>query len=269
MTSTVFLAGSGGGFPDVSQLRTGPEDRTVFETIGYPGWKRYVHPQFSPEFLISDLSTEIESRVPSGPIRIVGISMGGHFGYLVALDLQARGRQIEGLCAIDSFIVTTAAPTPGWGNRALMEFLGIFKRRKFGDLYILCRSKFWRAMLRATGDKLPALLRGASKLGWAVRAVEADPILNRELDIRMMARQCAPWLARIDEAPSPLSIRTALLRTRDHADSDSMWRARCPHLEIYEIDGSHETLFEAENVGGLRKAFIKASLGSSHSTSKA
>lgn len=269
MTSTVFLAGSGGGFPDVSQLRTGPEDRSRFETIDYPGWKRYVQPHFKPELLISDLSAEIESRVPSGPIRIVGISMGGHFGYLVALDLQARGRQIEGLCAIDSFIVTTAAPTPGWGNRALAEFLGTVRRRKLGNLYILCRSKFWRAMLRATGDMLPALLRRASELGWAVRFVEADPILKRELDIRTMARQCAPWLARIDEAPSPLSIKTALLRTRNHADSDSMWRARCPNLEVHEIEGSHETLFEAENVGGLRKAFVKASLDWSHSTSKA
>ncbi|WP_426424867.1 thioesterase domain-containing protein [Bradyrhizobium genosp. A] len=269
MTSTVFLAGSGGGFPDVSQLRTDPEDQTSFETIDYPGWKRYVSPQFKPELLISDLSAEIESRVPSGPIRIVGISMGGHFGYLIALDLQARGRQIEGLCAIDSFMVATAAPTPGWRNRALTEFVETIGRRRFGDLHILCRSKLWRAVLRATGNMLPALLRRASGLGWAVRVLEIDPILKRELDIRMMARECIPWLAKIDEAPSPLSIRAALLRTRGNAASDAMWRSRCPALVIYEIQGSHETLFEAENVGCLREAFAKASRHWSYSTSNA
>lgn len=258
MTCTVFLAGSGGGFPDVSQLRADPDYDMSFETIDYPGWKRYVQPKFTPELLISDLSAEIEARVPLGPIRIVGISMGGHFGYLVALDLQARGRQVESLCAIDSFVVNTAAPTPGWRNRALAEFVEISKRRKFDEMYAFCRSKVWRAVLRAAGDMLPTLLRKASELKWAAHALEVDPILKRELDIRMMSRTCADWLAQIDEAPSQLSIRTALLRTPDHADSDAIWRNRCSNLSIYEIKGSHETLFEPENVGCLRDAFAKA-----------
>lgn len=269
MTCTVFLPGSGGGFPDVAQLKTSPEDEMRVETLGYPGWKRYVSPQFRPEFLVSELAAEIESRVPSGPIRIVGISMGGHFGYLVALDLHARGRDIEGLCAIDSFMITTAAPTPGWRNRALAEFRGTLKRRRFSELQILCRSKFWRAVLRAAGDMLPAVLRQARRLRWAVYIVEIDPILKRELDIRMMARECALWLAKIDSDPVPLPIRTALLRTRDHSASDAIWQARCPNLVVYEIEGSHETLFEAENVVSLREAFADASREWSHMTSNA
>ncbi|MET4391707.1 thioesterase domain-containing protein [Bradyrhizobium sp. F1.4.3] len=269
MTCTVFLPGSGGGFPDVTQLKVAPDDDTPFEKINYPGWKRYVDPKFRPELLVTELAAEIGSRVPSGPLRIVGISMGGHFGYLIALYLQAQGREIEGLCAIDSFIVTTAAPTPGWKSRALAEFLETLKGRRFDDLHIMCRSKLWRAALRGVGDMLPTLLRKAYGQDWLVRALELDPILKRELDIRMMARECAPWLAKIDEEPVPLSTQTALLRTRSHMASDAMWRARCPNLAVYEVEGSHETLFEAENVGCLRDAFVRASRDWTHSTSNA
>ena len=57
--------------------------------IGYPGWKRYVADGFSAEVLVADLVTQIATKVPQGPIRIVSVSIGGHFGYAAALRLQA------------------------------------------------------------------------------------------------------------------------------------------------------------------------------------
>jgi thioesterase domain-containing protein len=258
MTCSVVLPGSGGGAPDLSGLKVAPGDSICFEVIRYPGWKRYVELHFTPELFVAELAAEIETRVPHGPIRIVGISMGGHFGYLVALHLQAQGREVEGVCAIDSFMVTTAEPTPGWKDRALSEALEILRQGRVRELLWFVRSKFWRAALRGAGDRLPHLLRKLSHIAWLSHALDIDPILTRELDVRMMAREVAPWLARLDEKPVPLSVPVAFLRTRLNADSDAPWRSRCPNLVVHEINGTHHTLFEPENISSLRDAFVEA-----------
>jgi thioesterase domain-containing protein len=258
MTCYVFIPGSGGGAPDLSGLKTGPDDHTWFIPITYPGWRRYVAPDFTPALLMAELAAEIAARVPSGPIRIIGLSMGGHFGYLAALQLQAQGRKVEGLCAIDSFMVVTASATPGWKGRAASEALELVVQGRIGELLLLARSKFWRAVLRGLGNRLPGFLRNASRIDWLCKALELDPILKLELDIRMLAREVAPFLARIDDQPVTLSAPMAFLRTKLNADNDTFWRARCPNFTPYDIIGGHHTLFEPENIGSLRDAFVKA-----------
>jgi hypothetical protein len=47
---------------------------TRFEVIGYPGWRRLVADRLSAEVLIADLVAEIATKVPRGPIRIVGFN---------------------------------------------------------------------------------------------------------------------------------------------------------------------------------------------------
>ena len=117
----IFLSGAGGGAPDLNVFREGAEDTTRFEVVGYPGWKRYVADGFSAEVLIADLVEEIATRVPQGPIRIVGLSIGGHFGYAAALRLQSMGREIAGFCAIDTFMIASSKPSAGWKGRALAQ----------------------------------------------------------------------------------------------------------------------------------------------------
>src|ERR1700687_5881579 len=117
----IFLSGAGGGAPDLDVFRDGVDDTTRFEVIGYPGWRRYVADGFSAEGLIADLVEEIATRVPQGPIRIVGLSIGGHFGYAAALRFQAMGREVTGFCAIDTFMIVSAEPSAGWKGRALTE----------------------------------------------------------------------------------------------------------------------------------------------------
>ena len=104
----IFLSGAGGGAPDLNVFRQHPDDTTSFEVISYPGWKRYVADGFSAQVLIADLTEKIAARVPQGPIRIVGLSIGGHFGYAAALRLQSMGREIAGFCAIDTFMIASA-----------------------------------------------------------------------------------------------------------------------------------------------------------------
>ena len=82
MTETLppvlFLPGAGGIAPDLEALRSSPEDPTRFVTIQYPGWQRYVAQGYAAETLIEELATQIETEAPRGPIRMIGLSLGGH-----------------------------------------------------------------------------------------------------------------------------------------------------------------------------------------------
>jgi thioesterase domain-containing protein len=257
----VFLPGSGGGTPDFAVFRAGPDDTTGFQPIAYPDWRRSAGEGFSAEALIAELVAEIVMRVPRGPIYIVGLSIGGHFGYAAGLRLQAMGREIAGLCAIDSFMIASAEPSAGWQRRALVEGLELLRGRRFGEFARYLRSKFWRALLRLAGSRLPRLLQAFSSSGQLPSISGLDPIFERELTMRLLVRETAPWIASLDREVVTLKAPTVLLRTRATAGDDDAWRRRCPNIEIFEITGQHHTLFEADNIGSLREAYLAATRG--------
>jgi thioesterase domain-containing protein len=255
--AVLFFPGAGGGSPDLTAFRAGPQDLTPFETIKYPGWRRYVADDFSPESLIAELAAQAAARVPEGPIRIVGVSIGGHFGYAVALHLQALGREIAGFCAIDTFMITSSKPSPGWQARALAQGYELLRKRQLGMLLGFARSKFWRALLRLSESRLTPLLRGVPSSGQPLALSRLDPIFEVELSMRLLLRGVAPWLASLDDAPVPLEAPSILLRTRLTAQHDPAWRRRCPRIRIFEILGQHHTLFDApENIASLHQTFI-------------
>jgi thioesterase domain-containing protein len=250
----IVLSGSGGGVPDLDAFRNGANDKTRFEVIGYHGWQRYVADQFSPEVLIADLAAEIATKVGDGPIRIIGISMGGHVGYAIALHLQAIGREIASICAIDSFMVTSSEPSAGWQGRALEQALDLLRGGRIGEFVRFLRSKFWRALARLAGGRLSLLLSfGQSRL-----LSHFDPIFEQEVSMRLLVRKLAPWIGALDQNPIALKSSAVLLRTRLTASDDAAWQRRCPNIRICEIPGRHDTLFEADNVAALREAFLAA-----------
>jgi thioesterase domain-containing protein len=255
----VFLSGAGGGAPDLAVFRDGANDPTRVEVIGYPGWRRYVAEGCSADGLIDDLAAEIVQKIPTGPIRIVGFSIGGHFGYAVACRLLAQGRDIAGFCAIDSTMIESAAPSAGWKGRALEEALELLGELRLADLARFMHSKFWRALLRALGDRLPSTARRYATSLSLVCAL--DPILENELSMRLLIRLAAPWIASLDRNPLALNAPAILLRTEVAVNDDKAWRRRCPEIEIFEISGKHHNLFEPGNLGRLHEVFIRATRG--------
>lgn len=260
-TPVIFLSGAGGGAPDLSVFREGAEDRIRFEVVSYPGWRSYVADGFSAEVFISGLVEEMRARVPYGPIRIVGLSIGGHFGYAAALRLQAMGREIEGFCAIDSSMTVSSQPSAGWKGRAAAQGLELLTKKRFGEFMRFLRSKFWRALIRIAGHHLPDLIRGLpSSRGFPVRAV-FDPIFEEELSMRLLIGVTAPWIGSLDREPEVLTAPAMLLRTALASGDDAAWRRRCPNIEIFEIPGRHHNLFEPENIAVLHETFIAATRG--------
>jgi thioesterase domain-containing protein len=254
----VFLPGSGGAAPHLEAFGADGKNQTRFVTIGYPGWRRYIGASFSAHALITELAEQIVKAVPDGPIRIVGNSIGGHFGYAAALHLQAAGREISGFCAIDSFMFNSSDAAAGWHKRALAHGLHLLRRRRFAELMQFGRSKFWRALLRLGGSRVPRMLHRIAARGRTSSLSSIDPLFESEINLRLLTQAAVSWIADLDREPIPLDVPSALLRTRFVAEDDLAWRRRCPKIEIYEIPGGHHTLFDPENIDALRSAFITA-----------
>lgn len=254
MTSSVpilFLSGAGGGAPDLNVFRDN-DDPARFEVITYPDWRRSMAADFSAEVLIEELAAKILAAVPNGPIRIVGLSLGGHLGYAIGIRLQAMGREIDGLCVIDSFMFASSGPSSGWKGRALAQGFELLRGGRITELSTFLRSKFWRALVRISGSHLASWLRTLNLSGMLI----PDPVFESELRMRLLVQAVAPWLASIEQRPVALRAPVVLLRTALSAADDDAWRRRCQNLNIIQIKGQHHTLFEPENIGSLHEAFV-------------
>jgi thioesterase domain-containing protein len=246
----LFLPGAGGVAPDLSLFKEGPADPTLFQAISYPGWRRYVEGDFSAEVLLAELEQRIVAAVPEGPICLMGLSLGGHLAYALALRLQASRREIGGVCVIDSFMIESAGPSAGWQGRALSQALELLRQGRLSEFFAFVRSKFWRALLRLSPGGLTSLLQ---------RSKAADnSMLELETSMRLLIRVTAPWVAALDYQPEALVAPVALLRTHGTAADDNVWRRRCPNLQVFEIEGHHHNLFEPQHLPALRKAFQAA-----------
>ena len=177
----VILSGAGGGVIDPSFFCSSVEEEARFPTLGYPGWPRYVERGFSAEKLIKELASQLAARVPEGPIRIIGASIGGHVGYAVALSLQASGRQIGGFCAIDTYTATSVSPMAGWKTRALQAGAALLRDQRLREFGRFLRSRFWRASLRLSGEGLGDGVRRLAPSGRLPWILRVDPVFEEEL----------------------------------------------------------------------------------------
>ena len=254
----VYLPGAGGGEADLAVLRRSLGDAFRFETADYPGWRRYIDDRFTAETLLEELTTKISTSMPQGPILIVGVSLGGHFGYAAALQLEAMGRKIGGICAIDTFMIDSSGPSEGWQTRALGQALELVREGRIGKLMRFARSRFWRALFRLSGSRLTGIIRSSAVSGRLPWILAWDPIAEEELSMRLLLRKVAPWVPSLDCDPAPLNVPAVLLRTPLTATDDATWKRRCPSMKIYEIPGQHLALFEPENISSLSNAFTTA-----------
>ena len=255
------LSGAGGGVPDLRAFAATPADFARFAPVRYPGWRRYVDEEFSLEVLIRDLANEIVARNPIGRVGILGVSLGGHLGYAVALRLQSLGIEVAGLCVVDSFIISSDAVRPGSSGRYFARALALTRGGSLASLFVMVRSLFWRALLRLVGGRAISWLRRWRQNDLFRAALRIDPLLEKEISMRLLLRAAAPWISGLDRNPIPLLAPAAHMRTGRTSEDDMAWRARCPNIMTVEIAGDHEGLLDPENFVQLRRGFASATLG--------
>jgi thioesterase domain-containing protein len=248
------LSGAGGGVPDLRALAATPAEADGFSPVIYPGWRRYTDVGFDVQALIDDLACEIAGW--GGRVVILGFSLGGHLGYAIALKLQSLGVEVAGLCAIDSFLVSSADIRPGSAGRHFAHLRALTQRHSLGRLAGEVRQLVWRALIRMAGDRTTPWARRGRDSAWMRAVCAVDPLFEKELDMRLLMGATAPWLGQLDRHPVPLRIPAAHLRTAAAADADAVWRARCPDIDFVDIPGSHGLLFAPENFTQVRRAFL-------------
>lgn len=258
MAVLFLLPGAGNNPPDPALFRTGSAGAARVEIIRYPGWRRYVENGYSAEMLVRDLAEEMATRAGGDPIRIVGMSIGGHLGYAAARTLEGTGRRVEGFCAIDAFMVSSAARRPGWAKRTFSSGADLLRKRQTRDFVQYVRSLFWRSVFRLAGARLAGLCRPLASRPALSSLLFAGHVCEEELSMRLLLRVVNPWVATLDVAPPSLNAPAILLRTRNTTLHDGVWQKRCPFIQIFEILGDHNTIFEPENVGSFRQLFLTA-----------
>jgi amino acid adenylation domain-containing protein len=175
---------------------------------------------------------EIMRVQPTGPYHLAGYSLGGPVAYEMAQRLRAAGHQVAMLCLIDA---------PTGGHSRPMRFL---------QSIVNTTARIMRAGYNLLGNYA----------GWKP-LVDKEELLN-ELDELTPGRQLIfeTHRAALDRyVPKPYPGYVTILRAaippwwpKSYFDDTSrQWLNYTAGGEVYEIPGSHYTLFADENINGL------------------
>jgi thioesterase domain-containing protein len=260
MYPVVVLSGAGGGTPSCEPFRAGYGEDATFAVLTYPDWQRHLDNGFGFGALVDEIVRQMQAHVPDGSIRILGVSLGAHFGYAAAIELQKRGRSVSDFCAVDSFVVhgSGATASPGWVGRALKLWTRLLSEWKFAELSQAMNTRLWRALLKLDRNSLLRVLRSLRKSGIMEPLIRASPLLAYELNMRLLIQVSHEGLARLDKDPPVLAAPAILLRTVYSAGADDYWRRRFPAIQICEIPGDHDTMFDPKNVPEMSRIFFEA-----------
>jgi thioesterase domain-containing protein len=256
----VFLPGVDNSAQDLADFSLGL-DGYSFAFIPYPGWRRYAAFGFSADDLARELAVDIAQKVPVGPIRILGFSIGGHLGYAAALHLQAMSREVEVLCVIDSYIggAELALEWSGARNaRILTEARALLFGGNLVELRTYVQERFWRGLFRVGGRRLEGFLaRVLRKRGNPSSGLDSS-LVEQEWSMHLLLRHTKYWVSKLDQPAIPLNVRTICLRTPVTSSDDELWRKRCPQATFHELVGVHEKLLKIECIEGVRNQFVSA-----------
>ena len=134
-----FVHGWGGtvfGFVELAQLLPADQPCYGVQALGLDGVKER---DLSVEAMAANYVEEIASFQPTGPVHVVGYSIGGMIAYEVAQQLRRRGRDVATLALVDS----TPFGWMPWRFRAVMRAFELAGR---------CRSYVESLWSRVTGE---------------------------------------------------------------------------------------------------------------------
>jgi len=251
--SVVLFPGAGGDEPILASLRLTLRDEVQFELIEYMGLEHKVSELLQSERVLDDAMKQLEARCPTGPLRLVGYSLGGVIAYEMAKRMTAKGRTVESVCLLD----TSASPrdqtiivppkesllqkarwvfrnarATGWGS-ALQELaLNVLLRHK---AFRLMR---WMIMLKAERSGL--------------RSVYAYTLLLKVLQGYAFQN----W------APSSYPGEVWLLRAterRNPADSKDLdWTPHVGKLKVVNVPGSHHSMLIGDNLETVASLILES-----------
>jgi len=258
-----LLPAVGGDDPRLVKFRAGCRSALRIELVDLGDWSELIEPTFDLPALVSNVAAWIMDRAPSGPLRLVGWSYGGHLAMLVAAALCQAGREVAFLGILDTLSspmsLADLAPQPQPTRMENLRHVPAWIRR--GELRTrLADFIVARVVVR------PRLLRQAARLRHMWLPFGFSFYLNLRMGLRLRRDMLSAWRRRL-EPPPPLPVASIVLfRAEDSepAVPDAVgWRAAYPGISVVEISGGHWTMLDPPNLAPLCQRFTAAVLRAS------
>jgi len=208
--------------------------------LAYPGHDGSVAPLDSIEGIAAELLAAIDSVHPSGPVHLLGYSLGGLVAFEIARALQQRPDRAGLLVMLDAY-APGAAVQHGTLRRAWAHAVEAFEAGTVREIAAALRERAMRWIDRR-----------ASKLPWLYRWAAGNPP-----DAAQRMRD-ANWIAGMRYEAGPLRGAIRVLRSstdRNHRRAElNGWNALVDGpVTMHLLSMPHHDLFDAEGIDELAR----------------
>jgi len=254
LPAVFFLPGLfGDDDPEIAKFCEPIRAELDFLPVTYFDWAGHAETHFAFAALTEHVLRQIEARMPAGPIRMAGYSLGGHLAFATALALEAKGRRVEALAILD-------APVD------FASLKGSFRKRLRSRMDQVLRFNL-RGGLAAVISKCLIRERSRPILRYLLRyrntrlPFHFETDLHRKLTMQLVRRLHDGWWQETLREATPLEAPWNLFRSQEHeADEceDLGWGPYCRNLRVIHVAGTHRGMLDPGISGPFRAAFIDA-----------
>ena len=221
--------------------------------VNYFDWAEHVETEFEFSALAAFVLRQIESRMPEGPVRMAGYSLGGHLAYSTALALEAKGRRVEALAILD-------APVD------FSVLKGSFRKRLRTRMEQFLRFNVRGGLASTISKSLIAkpsrpLLRRLTRYRQAHLPFRFEQDLHIKLTMQLARQIYGAWWHRTLSEAAPLRAPFYLFRSQEHGPEEEAglgWARYCPNLRLIQVAGTHRGMLNPAINGPFRAAFVEA-----------
>jgi thioesterase domain-containing protein len=220
--------------------------------VEYLDWTDSIQPGFAMATLFDHVKSQIEARLPVGPLHLAGYSIGGPLTYACALAFQAHGRHVLSVSILDANAGDAPVALPLRSRiRARMERLSSF------DLPAGLASVLAKILIRPPA--LPLLQRLQHYRNQSL-PFGFDREIHLKLTMQLLMPMFWPWWLALTESAPPLTAPTYVFRSQEHEPfepEDLGWGQYCSNVTVIRVPGSHLGMLDPQNNAQLCAELLK------------
>jgi phthiocerol/phenolphthiocerol synthesis type-I polyketide synthase D len=245
LPSLFLLPGLGGNqklFQDLPQV----------VPVSYLDWTDLIQPGVDMSTLFTRVRSQIEARLPSGPVHMAGYSIGGPLAYACARAFQASGRQVLSVSILDATAGDAPIALPLRSRiRRRIERLSSF------DILAGLASALAKVLIRPPAAPL---LRSLQPHRNRPLPFGFDQQIHLKLTMQLLMPMFWPWWLALTEPASPLTAPTYVFRSQEHESfepEDLGWGHYCSNVRVIHVPGTHLGMLEPKYNARLCAELLK------------
>ena len=243
-----LLPGLTGDSPALAALRADLTPSVDIVLIDHLPWRSMLRAEHASIGRLAEAALEkIRARAPSGPVNLIGYSLGGAIASEVAARLIADGCEVGRFVILDTVVDPPACRTSG---------LSLSRLRRIARALRMREDSLGRMVAQACAQLLSA---SAFRSVLAIAAPHSYPFLpsalrfTAEMEIceAIQRRAFRSWVD--DRSARRLPVTMTLLRSAEprDADFDLGWLRRVEHMIAIDVGGTHRSMLRQPHRGDL------------------